>query len=232
MQFARLARAAVAFALGAIVIGHTPAAAQNYDGSGLLRVGAFAQGMWIDSGFAVTTVGPPVTTTTGTGSLEGFGGGISFGYDHRFGNFVLGVEADASFDNASKVIQTVDVGIDYFATFRGRLGFNVRPGLLIYATGGLALLGAEGKINISGTNFKTAKTFTGGTYGAGIEVDWSHLTFFVEYLHASFGSENFVFTTGENAIIDGDADVVRVGLKFKYGHDHSHDTYHRGSPMK
>jgi outer membrane immunogenic protein len=215
-------------ALGALSL---PAAAQNYDGAGLLRVGAFAQGTWIDAGSAVTAGG---VTTTGSSELNGFGGGVSFGYDHRFAGMILGVEADASFDTASKVINGVDVGVDYFVTLRGRIGFDLRPGLLVYATGGLAALGAEGKFDPGTGLTKVAKTFTGGTVGGGVEADWHHVVVFAEYLYSSFGSETFTFGA-DRAEIDGDAHSFRVGIKFKYGHDHAHggyDIHRRPDPLK
>lgn len=214
---------AIALGLGAAA----PASAQNYDGSGLLRVGAFVQGSWIDGDFRVTALGPPVTTTNGSGSLDGFGGGISFGYDHRFGSMILGVEADASIDSASKRIGTVDFGADYFVTFRGRLGFNLQPGLLVYATTGWALLGAEAETTIAGVSSKVPDTLSGWTVGGGIEIDWHHVTLFAEYLHTDFGAKTFDFTGG-NLRIDASDDTVRLGVKFKYGYDHTHDRDYRG----
>jgi outer membrane immunogenic protein len=227
---ARFGRSCLVIAAWALA-GTAPAAAQNYDASGLLRIGAFVQGSWIDGDFRVVAAGPPATTTTGTASLDGFGGGISFGYDHRFGGMILGVEADASFDNASKRVAVVDVGVDYFATFRGRLGVNLHPGVLVYGTAGLALLGGEGEATFGGVSTKVSRTFSGVTYGGGIEIDWSHLTFFVEYLHSDFGVETIGVGVGNSARIDLEDDTIRVGLKFKYGHDHAHDRGY-GKPLK
>jgi opacity protein-like surface antigen len=229
MRFPLLVRFILTGALATAVV--APAAAQNYDGAGLLRVGAFAQGSWIDAGFKFSD---GVTNTAGSTSIDGFGGGISFGYDHRLGGMILGVEADVSFDNASKVVGVVDVGIDYFATLRGRIGFDLRPGLLVYATGGFAALGGEGVFDPGTGRVKVAKTLTGGVVGGGIEAEWHHVIVFAEYLYASFDSQTFVFDTARTEI-DADDHVFRVGVKFKYGHDHAHGGYdrHRGhDPLK
>lgn len=100
-------------------------------------------------------------------NMSGFTGGGQLGYNYQFGaNFVFGLEADIQgsgyrgvlqgtgvsaaavsrqnyFGNAATAasnsigIATVDAGVSWLGTVRGRLGYLFAPDLLVYATGGL-----------------------------------------------------------------------------------------------
>lgn len=217
------------------------AEAQNWDGSGTIRFGVFLQNSFIDYDIRQTPpagLGAPFRQSA---SPNGFGVGISSGYDLRLGSFVIGAEADVSFDDGrDKANGTVEqYGIDYFATLRGRLGFLIHPNLLGYATVGYAALGAEYKRNgfagaAGGTGgAKKYATLGGLVYGGGVEWDMGWGTSFIEYLHTDVGDWDFTaFATNNSVALDGSSDVVRLGLKFKVGHDHSHDVYRRPEPLK
>ena len=99
---------------------------------------------------------------------SGFMGGAQFGYNYQYGsNIVLGVETDIQGSNvrgsgrsfgattASQAVSastsnyqnafgstTVQGGLDYLGTVRGRIGYLWSPALLIYGTGGFAYGGA------------------------------------------------------------------------------------------
>jgi outer membrane immunogenic protein len=94
---------------------------------------------------------------------EGIFGGGQAGYDHQFGKFVLGVEADLSATDIdgkrtrvgledifgiveeSRVASTEE-NIEWFGTLRARVGFAPACRLLLYVTGGLAY----GEVNYLG----------------------------------------------------------------------------------
>ncbi|CAN0471675.1 unnamed protein product, partial [Phaeothamnion confervicola] len=115
---------------------------------------------------------------------------------------------------------------DFFSTLRGRLGFVVHPGFMFYGTAGYSLLGAEYKragIAITTTNStKKYGTMGGFVYGGGLEYDMGWGIGFVEYLHSDGSDWNFVALggSGNRISIDSSQDVVRVGMKFKVGHDY------------
>jgi opacity protein-like surface antigen len=93
--------------------------------------------------------------------LNGAIAGAQAGYNWQFGNWVVGVEADAqgAFQHATPSFAcpgdicnpgaggtplSVDQNyhkLDWFATLRGRFGTTVTPDVIVYATGGLAAAG-------------------------------------------------------------------------------------------
>ncbi len=214
------------------------AQAQNWDGSGLVRFGVFLQGSFIDYDIAQTTAAGVASNFSA--SPNGGGVGLSAGYDLRLGSFVVGVEADASFDDGgarSKPATQEQYGIDFFSTVRGRLGYVINPAFMIYGTAGYSMLGSEYKFNGiavggAGSSAKKYGTMGGFVYGGGLEYDFGWGTGFVEYLHADMSGWDFTNFQGSRTTIDGTQDVVRLGMKFKVGHDYSHDVYRRPGGLK
>lgn len=216
--------------------------AQNWDGSGLIRFGVFLQGSFIDYDITQTPTGAAAFRQSA--APDGIGVGIASGYDLRLGSFVVGAEADVSFDDGrslAKPTTSEKYGIDYFATMRGRLGYLVHQNVMLYGTLGYALLGAEYKregFTLPGatgttTGAKKYGTLDGFVYGAGMEWDMGWGISFLEYLHTDIGGWTFrSFGTNNRVALDGTSDVVRFGLKFKVGHDYSHDVYRRPEPLK
>ncbi len=217
--------------------------AQNWDGAGLLRFGTFIQGSFVDGTVRETpTAGSVIQQSI---SPSAFGVGLTFGYDLRMGNVILGAEIDASFDHGSDKTNTRghEFGVDYFATARARLGYQVSSDMLIYATAGLALLGSEykfgnapGAVNVNTASNKKHATLEGVVFGGGIEYDAQWAIWFVEYLHTDYDAWTFAGFNGSDLKYDASSDVIRAGLKFKIGHDHAHGGYGRGygghTPMK
>lgn len=231
MAIGRMVRS-LSCALAILAFAAIPRAeAQNWDGSGLVRFGVFLQGQFVDYDIAQTTVVP----FRQTADPFGFGVGIAAGYDLRLGSFVIGAEMDASFDDGRAKPSPVNTnneqyGVDYFATLRGRLGFILHPSLMVYGTVGYGLLGAEYKANAlvagGGGGNKKYGTLDGLVYGGGLEWDMGWGTSFIEYLHTDMSGWSFrALGSGNRIALDGTSDVVRLGLKFKVGHDYSHDVY-------
>jgi outer membrane immunogenic protein len=191
-----------------------PVHAQVYDGDGVVRVGLFAQGTWLD--MSQTLPGP------GSGELSGFAGGISAGYDFwRTSRFVLGAEIDLSGGDMGDRIGPISYGLDFLATARGRLGFYVHPTWLIYGTAGAAWLGLEAKDTVTGD--KESRAAAGYAVGGGTEIEWGrHLIIFGEYLYTDFGSQN-LNVDGTSRRVEIDGHLARLGLKFKVGHDYYFD---------
>jgi opacity protein-like surface antigen len=211
-----VARALTALAL--IAGGASIAAAQNYDGSGLLKFGVFGQGNFLEFDQSQPLIA--------SASPSGFGGGVSFGYDLQSrGNWLVGLEVDGSFGDARDIAGSTDYGFDYLATARARFGLFPRPDWLIYGTAGVGFLGMEAQM--PGIGNKSAQTLVGFVGGAGTEIDWHHLILFGEYLYGTFDDANFsIANIQHNA--SADMHIVRLGVKFKIGHDFAHDYDHAG----
>lgn len=215
-----LLRAAAALLLA--VAGVSAAGAQSYDGSGLIKFGAFAQGAFVDVNQTL-----PVPESS---SPSGFSGGFSAGYDLRLRDrLLIGIEADGSVGDARELAGITDYGFDYLLTVRGRLGAYIAPHWLVYGTAGVGFLGVEA--HNQGTSTKAADTLTGYVVGGGTEIDWHRVILFGEYLYGDFGDRKFVLPTGLFLTdtpyeASYQAHLVRLGLKFKVGHDYAHDYDH------
>jgi outer membrane immunogenic protein len=160
---------------------------------------------------------------------SGFIGGFQLGYNWQTSsNFVAGLEADlqGTIDNkrfvtfnsvvpspffpAFPLTQTATVGrgLDYLATFRGRVGVLAAPTLLLYGTGGLAVGGVSTSAtiaqtctgcvftNVPGTAGSSSQVLVGWTAGAGGEwlfaPKWSAK---LEYLYYDLGTARHTLPT-------------------------------------
>jgi outer membrane immunogenic protein len=163
-------------------------------------------------------------------------GGAQAGYNWHSNNLLIGIEADINWTRIDKTIFATVSGstdgilhgkVDWFATFRGRLGYAPGP-WLIYVTGGGALaklVNEYGDVD-SGVLDPTAaasvnETRWGWTVGGGAEVafggNWSAKA---EYLYIDFRKFD------EGPVVGGSAGVARfhdrihvarVGLNYRFG---------------
>jgi opacity protein-like surface antigen len=117
---------------------------------------------------------------------DGIVGGVQVGYNWQNQHIIYGLEADLSISNSDF--------IDWLGSARGRLGYLLQPGLMVYGTAGLGVVSA-------------ADSDAGFVWGLGVEgrVNES-MTARLEYLN---------FDTDANRS-DG-VDVIRAGLNFKLG---------------
>jgi outer membrane immunogenic protein len=160
----------------------------------------------------VTTVPGPTTAfaLSDRARMDGgvFGGQI--GYNAKFDNWILGIEADiqgtgqrggSSFCLAAacplgSTVITSDFHLRWFGTVRGRAGLLADPNLLLYVTGGLAYgeIGADYATSVTGTPgllsaFSGKATRAGFVVGGGAEYRLSERwSFKLEYLYMDLGS--------------------------------------------
>jgi outer membrane immunogenic protein len=172
-------------------------------------------------GIFIITPGQFATFPSTAGNGASVLGGGQAGYNWQIGHFVYGLEGDIDGtglrENATSILtrttlsgtQTVtanfSANIDWIATLRGRIGYACDRGLLLYATGGLAVAGttlntAYGIVEPAqlpglGPNPGTAsssRTLAGWTAGVGAEWafdrKWSAA---LEYRHSDFGSGGY-----------------------------------------
>ena len=177
------------------------------------------------------------------GGLFGFQGG----YNYQFApNYLVGIEADWSWGNASdsqttvlsvlssdggtyRLNNTSEVKLGWQATLRGRLGYVNGPWLL-YGTGGVAFARAEWSeaatlmsiqpILVLATAASSAhKTLTGFAVGGGAEYMFTQNWIGrLEYLYEGF--RDFSVPSGfgpQTGNIDLSAHKLRVGISYKFG---------------
>jgi len=200
-----------------------------------------------------STVAPnnftPAVVAGGTpGSLStkhsgGFGGG-QIGYNWQTGAWVWGLETDiqgASIGSSSTVVfpggggifPSVSTGrdrIDWFGTFRGRVGYSVDR-VLFYATGGLAYGEAKSSAsniftpNTSGV-FVGSKSDTRVGWAAGAGIEWAFLPGWSlkgEYLHVDLGRTDVTITDPVNFPggfatyrFKHEFDSARIGINYHF----------------
>lgn len=218
-------------ALVSVVSFTTTATAQNYPGDGRLRFGTFLQ-----LHAAPASESLPVDSS---GDISGFGLGASFGYDwNLYRNWIVGVEADGVAVDAGGNFGRGTYNTDYFATFRGRIGYQYNPKLLLYGTGGVAYNGihfrGQGAFDpLTGSRlFKISTTLPGLVAGFGAEYEWKGMHLFGEYLGVGFEEWSFAGGVDGRHAIDTSAHMFRIGVKFLYGHDHMYEDKRRPPPRR
>jgi opacity protein-like surface antigen/outer membrane receptor protein involved in Fe transport len=194
-----------------------------------------------------------IGTNFGTNSSVGMRGrvfGVQTGYNFQSGNWLWGVEADLALTGqvgnpvftcpaftcnpAGPVVATFDQNqkLEWFGTLRQRFGALITPDLLIYGTGGAAVVGLLTSGNVFGfdplgnpaTNpFSNISIHPGWAAGAGIEAHLTgNWTAKLEYLYMEFGSattninnqQNMTLTAQFNSRITDQ--IVRAGLNYKF----------------
>ncbi|MFZ0944623.1 MAG: outer membrane protein [Syntrophobacteraceae bacterium] len=181
---------------------------------------------------------PPLATLSP--SPGGLVGGVQAGYNYQMGCFVYGIEADFSgsgMSGSQNVPQappfapgviTAHENINWFGTLRPRLGYTVKPNVLIYATGGLAY----GDVSYAGNNYfpipggaeypaSLSTTKLGWALGGGVEYalckNW---TVKAEYLYMDLGSESAISRLNGPFQVSYDwqttANIFQVGVNYKF----------------
>jgi outer membrane immunogenic protein len=173
-------------------------------------------------------------SSPGSSSTNGGVAGGQIGYNFQQGQLVLGIEADGQWsgqdqtDNTScgaacNVAETY--GVTWFSTARLRLGFAADR-VLLYGTGGLAILSASDKYTITDAGVSVnllsfSNTAVGFTAGAGVEVGMTpNISARVEYLFMeapNYSASSTIPIVGGTITETGTIkdSVVRAGLNFR-----------------
>lgn len=214
--------AACLFLVAALGIGSIKAQADTGDSG--FTFGLFGQGSWSDIEFTETLVAPPYTQETGDGDIDGFGFGVSLGYDlYVDPRWMVGIEFDLARSNDWRTDYdfrpTMDmVGfyeIDWAMSFRGRFGYKFTPEMLGYLTAGYARASVSHGAVIDSAPQATYKA-DGWVFGLGGEYDFGPVSLFAEYLYTDYKTGNIPELHGERHDIDLDTNTVRFGLKVKF----------------
>jgi outer membrane immunogenic protein len=217
----------------------------------------YSWGRSSDTSSLTNTAGTALFGTSDKSNLNGVVGGGQIGYNWQMQSWLFGLEADiqGTGEKGSSAFtcptgtctpSTLIVGIgafpvpgaavplaltqkiDWFGTFRGRIGILATPKVLLYTTGGLAY----GEVNSSETigvlpGFSSSTTNVGWTLGAGIEgVIGGNWTAKLEYLYVDLGKVSGSFATTAAAFGGGTLtsnynsritdNVLRVGVNYKF----------------
>jgi len=177
----------------------------------------------------------------GTGERSSTGLTTSTG---RYGSDPIGlpVGPGPDFNAISTLTTNLSYDLQWFATFRGRVGFLATPQTLLYGTGGLAV----GEFSYSATAStlsvavfgpglagttptgvafsvpvgpaaSSSDTRLGWTLGAGIEhkftPNWSGK---LEYLYMDFGTKTYFAGTASQADVSFRDQVLRAGINYEF----------------
>jgi len=174
-------------------------------------------------------------TNLGNLNGDGFVIGGHLGYNYQFSNIVIGIEADASWNDAEDTIRSpeppprgpdpVKYDRDYLASVRGRLGFAFDR-TLFYGTGGVAWTTHKLTITetLTGQTGTIKRSQTGFVVGGGIEHAFGDgsWTARVEYLHyeldrrVALNAGTFNDADAGDFIRFPNVDVVRFGIQKRF----------------
>ncbi|MGX1324347.1 outer membrane immunogenic protein [Bradyrhizobium sp. USDA 377] len=158
----------------------------------------------------------------------------------RYGSNIIGIPGGNDFNSIASLTANLSYDLQWFATFRGRVGVLSDPQTLWYATGGLAVgefkyssataLGIQvfgpglggvtpvGAFNLPiGPGVSSSDTRVGWTVGAGVERkftrNWSAK---LEYLYMDFGSKTYFVGTANQADVSFHDHVLRAGFNYAF----------------
>jgi outer membrane immunogenic protein len=200
-----------------------PIAAPIYDWSGCY-IGGHAGGTW-----GRTNVDIPLYPANFNADSSSFSGGALAGCNIMTqSRFVFGIEGDYTWMDLDTTHLTTGLGNtelfhthhDQSASIRGRIGYSplTMPNLLLYGTGGYSTA------NLSQANYiplaPVADPFRSGWasgWVAGVGVEWAFASNWiagVEYLHAEYDRQSFVYNGPTSVQLD--TDTVRARLSYKF----------------
>lgn len=171
-----------------------------------------------------------------------FGGQI--GYNHQFGQIVVGAEVSGSwannggagncFVNFPSNPVTCQIERDWSVTFLSRVGFAFNDRILVYTLGGVAVAHVEQRFNyifpifLNPADQKGSAHHVGVAFGAGLQFAiGDNLSFGVEWLHTNYGNQTYHLLTTQGAVAtiathqqDLESDVIRAVLNYRFGPSH------------
>jgi outer membrane immunogenic protein len=222
----------VSLLAAAAVVATAPANAQDPKPFQGLYFGLHGGYAWQDVGGAFDNLGSK--TNLSAIDLDSGVLGAQLGYNMRVGQFMWGIEADASTDVGSSgsvtnpdppVYQLLNAETAYLASVRGRLGY-VMNDVLAYATLGIGAAEFKFTENAPATPFMGSMRLqeTGVVYGGGVEWQIAYgVSVRAEYLHYDVGGIAYIpasFPASDNGdyVKFNDIDVVRAAVNVRLGH--------------
>jgi outer membrane immunogenic protein len=156
-------------------------------------------------------------------NADDFTAGGTLGYNVQYGQYVMGLEGDWNWADATRrralagglTGDAASSGTDWIATARARLGFAVDR-FMVYGTGGFAFADVDTSINFNGATGGNSDTRWGWTLGAGLEYslmnNWSTK---VEYLYYQLESKSYA-VGGGGFKSRPEGGILRAGLNYRF----------------
>ncbi len=165
---------------------------------------------------------------------------LEAGYNWQIKNYVLGLAADANWINSAHssgtayhdgdtVVAKSDIAVskvDFLSTIRARLGYVVSDNILLYGTGGLAIVRFSGGWNDTdypdaGNKTSDVQWAIGWAAGAGADYRLNERWFLRgEYLHVEAHADLVTFNIPESETYGQrnslDQDMFRFGVYYKF----------------
>jgi len=147
----------------------------------------------------------------GTTSLSSVIGGFHAGYNHMFGQFLLGVEAEGNLSDLNgQTAGGLDASNNWMIAGRVRAGYAFEH-FLAYATAGVSMADAS----LTGTK-KSSNTHTGLVVGGGLEAFVTqNISARLEYQHHWLNEQTYN-TNNTDYKVDAELDIVRAGLSYHF----------------
>lgn len=187
----------------------------------------------------------PLRSDSGDIQSGAFTGGGQVGYNYQSGRLVFGLETDFQYNGVDEsrfvaralapplfgpFIHSVTQEVDFFGTFRGRLGFTPADRLMVFGTGGFAWgdISSRSSIAFSGGDHYLGSSSgirTGWAAGAGAEYALSRcLTVKFEYLYIDLGSNSYTYGQQNPEFagytyttqLDTAEHVMRLGINYRF----------------
>jgi outer membrane immunogenic protein len=223
LKYAKYAMTGVA--LGAAVFAVTAASAADLPARPMYTKAAPAVELYNWTGFYI---GANVGYSSGHSDFFGFGGldpkgvvgGGQLGYNWQAPGspWIFGFEVDGQGTGQDDTLTvpgaSVTESLPWFFTARGRIGYAVTPTVMIYGTGGAAIVDHKLSATVGALTASTEESRLGWTAGAGIEGAFNRAwSWKVEYLHLDTNSEN-IAGLGTIHVTD---EIGRVGINYHFG---------------
>lgn len=145
--------------------------------------------------------------------------GAEIGYDHDFGHFVLGGEADLQWTGMHGVItpgQTITGNVDYYGTIRARVGMPFDR-FMPYVTAGAAYAHLTETTTSLGGVTTSQQSVLGWTAGIGAAYAVTDtISLKAEYQYSDYGNVTYFAGTPVAETIHSSMRAVKVGVDFKF----------------
>lgn len=172
----------------------------------------FYAGVHAGRGFATAGFRNGLASASTTG--EDFVLGLHAGYARQLGPLVLGVEVDGFNDIRANGSPTggASARIEWQTSARGTVGLAYDR-VLVYATGGVVLAGAE----VAVATVTASGRHVGWTAGGGFGLAFTdRIVVRGEYLHRNFGETRYDLAPLPDNEVDFDNDVFRAAVDYRF----------------